>query len=278
MRLACQDNLVPGSSYREKLERLARCGYDGMELHGAPLLDRDRLAEAVEAFRGRRHLGCAAICAGFRGSLLSAQAEERELAVRDIRALLEVAARLEAVGLIVVPVLGREPQLPDLTPWRSAVELEWELLTVLWSELAAHAAQLGTLLVLEPLMRYQTYLINRLDQGAALLRRVGDGTEFGVGGRAAGTALMADFFHMNVEETDISAALQTHLPLLAHVHLSDSNRRLAGLGHMDFAAGLRVLREGGYRGYLSQEAVLEPGDLESALKHSATWLRAQMGG
>lgn len=262
MKLACQDNLVPGASYREKLDNLGRYGYEGMELQGAGLLD--RMDEALAAFRGHS-VRCSTICAGFRGALLAASPADRRLAVNDIKALLEAAARLEAVGLIAVPIFGRDPQISDLSPWKSAVELEWELLTVLWADLAEHARRLGTLLLIEPLMRYQTHLINRLEQGAELLRRVPN----------PGTAMMADFFHMNVEEADVNAALRAQMPYIAHIHLSDSNRKLAGLGHVDFAGGFRVLREAGYTGYMAQEAVLDPGDVGAALALSARWVREQ---
>ncbi|HYF79040.1 MAG TPA: sugar phosphate isomerase/epimerase [Symbiobacteriaceae bacterium] len=186
-----------GSTYREKLDNLGRYGYEGMELQGADLLD--RLDEALAAFKGHS-VRCSTICAGFRGALLAANPTDRQIAVSDIKALLEAAARLEAGGLIAVPIFGREPQVNDLSPWKSAIEVEWELLTVLWADLAEHARRLGTLLLIKPLMRYQTHLINRLEQGADLLRRVEN----------PGTAMMADFFHMNGEEADICAALREH--------------------------------------------------------------------
>ncbi len=264
MKLACQENLVPGESLHEKLENLARYGYEGIEFWGKGLLEQG-VDEPLAVLRGHS-VKPAAVCAGFRGSLLSADRAERDQAVADIRLLLEAAARLGAAGLIVVPVFG-PPKLNDLSPWKTAVELELELLATLWAPLAEYANRLGTLLLLEPLHRFETHLFNRLEQGAAFLERV----------NTPGTTLMADFWHMQIEEADIAAALRKHRHLIAHIHVADSNRREPGQGHMDFRSGLQVLRETDYTGWISLEVsgFIEQ-DRAAALTAAARHLREAM--
>jgi len=67
--------------------------------------------------------------------------------------------------------------------------------------------------------------------------------------------VMADTFHMNIEERSISGAILAYGNLLNHVHLSDSNRLAPGLGHVDFAEVLQALVEVGYGGSMAFELI-----------------------
>jgi sugar phosphate isomerase/epimerase len=100
-------------------------------------------------------------------------------------------------------------------------------------------------LTLECWNRYGTYMLNRLEEGARMWHETG----------LANGGVMADTFHMNIEERSISGAILEHAKLLNHVHLSDSNRLAPGLGHIDFAEVLRALVEVGYEGSLAFELI-----------------------
>jgi sugar phosphate isomerase/epimerase len=114
-------------------------------------------------------------------------------------------------------------------------------------ELAAYAERRDvTPLLFEPLNRYETNLVNRLADGAALLERVGPPVR-----------LLADLFHMNIEERDVAAAIRDS-GWIGHVHLADSNRHPAGSGHTDFRPVGKALRDIGYDGYVSAEALPLP--------------------
>ena len=60
--------------------------------------------------------------------------------------------------------------------------------------------------------------------------------------------LLADLYHMNIEEANLPAAHPRGRPHIGHVHFADSNRRAAGMGHTDFAPIVAALREVGYAG------------------------------
>ena len=62
-------------------------------------------------------------------------------------------------------------------------------------------------------------------------------------------ALLADLFHMNIEEADIPSALRSGGRWICHVHFVDSNRRPAGSGHLDYAPIAKALLEIGYDGF-----------------------------
>ena len=92
--------------------------------------------------------------------------------------------------------------------------------------------------------------MNRLEQAIELWRDVG----------LANGGVMADTFHMNIEEASIPDALRSAKGLLRHVHLADSNRAVAGRGHTDFRPILQALLDIGYDGYLSFEVMAPSGD------------------
>jgi sugar phosphate isomerase/epimerase len=88
-------------------------------------------------------------------------------------------------------------------------------------------------------------MLNRLDEGARMWRETG----------LTNGGIMADTFHMNVEERSIPGAIRDFGALLNHVHLSDSNRLAPGLGHVDFTDVLQTLRDVGYGGGLAFELI-----------------------
>ena len=88
--------------------------------------------------------------------------------------------------------------------------------------------------------------------------RVADALEFLRPLRAQNIQLLCDLFHMNIEESDIAAALRLAGNKLGHVHFVDSNRLAPGFGHTDIAPIAQTLREIGYSGYVSAEVLPSP--------------------
>src|SRR5262249_13412364 len=120
--------------------------------------------------------------------------------------------------------------------------------------LGLYASRAGTHVLYEPLNRYETNLVNTLADGVKLL----------TGLATTNVKLLADLYHMNIEETDLAAAIRAAGPHVGHVHFADSNRRPAGMGHTDFAPVVTTLREVGYTGYLSAEVLPLPDPLAAA--------------
>jgi len=259
MKIAVQDGLLPGSDLLEKFQFAKSCGFEGIEPNGARLLENlDAYREASEA----TGLPVCSICAGYRGTFLSPDPDVRGQAVDDCRKLLKAAGMLGATGLIVVPIFG-PPQLPDLMPMADAVQLELDLLdAVLREELAPVADEAGTLVLLEPLNRYETHLLNRLEEAVRVLRRVGQ----------PGLGIMADFFHMHIEEVSTPEAILKAGEHIRHVHLADNTRIQPGTGDTDFRAGFEALKQIGFDGFMALECRLT-GDPAETLPETARHLR-----
>jgi sugar phosphate isomerase/epimerase len=124
-------------------------------------------------------------------------------------------------------------------------------------DLGEHAAKLGRVFLYEPLNRYETNLFNRVGDTAAWLRTL----------RTKNVRVLADLFHMNIEEADPAAAIAEAGDLIGHVHFADSNRRAIGLGHTDIARIHAALDKIGYDGFLSAEILPLP-DAETAARET----------
>jgi sugar phosphate isomerase/epimerase len=256
MKLALREEMSRGGTLAEKLSWLEGIGFDGIELAAASLDLPPR--ELVEIFadspvRAANIAGSAA--------LLDPDPVERAAAKDLMRRRLDLAATLGAVGVLTVPQFGSAPRLPDLSPYKTAAELERELFVEQLEELAPAASDAGVPIFLEPLNRYEQHLVNRLEQGVAFAERVGEGVK-----------IMADFFHMNIEEADIAASIRAAGQHIVHIHVADSNRLQPGKGHLDFSPGFAALNEAGYEGYLGIECGVA-GPYEESLAESAVLLR-----
>lgn len=258
MKLASQERLVPGRDLAEKLDNLAEYGYQGIEFSGRGLEERqDEIIKATE----NHSVKPSTICAGFRGCPLDSDKSQRDLAMSDMKKLLEVAANIGAIGLIMVPIFGG-PRINDLSPYKSAIQLEKELLIILLKELGDYAAQVDSVVLVEPLNRYETHLLRTLDDAVQICKQVD----------SPNVQIMADFFHMSIEEQNIPESIEKADSYIKHVHLADSTRLLPGYGHTDFKSGFAALKKIGYENYMALECGV-PGPREVELPKSAKQMK-----
>ncbi len=182
--------------------------------------------------------------------------KEQRAAARDfIRRMIEAGAQL-GVPTIIGSMQGR---WSDAMPRTAALECLAEAL----AELSQHAARCGVGLLYEPLNRYETNMVSTLADGVALVSPLPGGN----------IRLLADLFHMNIEEVDLPAAIRAAGRWIGHLHFVDSNRRAAGSGHMQYPAIVAALREIGYDGYVSAEALPLPDSETSARLTIAAYRR-----
>ena len=237
--------------------KAAELGFDGIEIFpsSADAID----ANAVRKMLAEHGLGLAAVGTGagwvkHKLHLCSPDAATRNRARAFIRTIIDAAGSLGAPAIIgsMQGRWGDGADRPTATGW----------LTDALNDLGEHAKQYGVPLIYEPLNRYETNHGNTVDAGVALLDQLS----------TTNVVLLADLFHMNIEETNIAGALKTGGSHIGHVHFVDSNRRPAGMGHLDYAPIAHALTEIGYRGYASAEAFAYP-DPEAAAKQTIDTFR-----
>jgi D-psicose/D-tagatose/L-ribulose 3-epimerase len=110
--------------------------------------------------------------------------------------------------------------------------------------LAEEAKPMGLRLAMELLNRYETNMLNTVDQGLAFLRMAGSDNLY----------LHLDTFHMNIEEVDMMQALKKALPHLAYFELDQNDRGPLDRGQIDFQPLLAFLKNAGYDKLIGVEA------------------------
>lgn len=261
LKIASQLGLAPGKDVLEQFENLKEYGFEGVEIPGRVL--RDILGDVQKASE-QTGLPVTTICAGYGGCPLDSDPGEREIAVREAKELLTIAGDLGAVGLIFVPIFGG-PRVPDLSPLYGAVELEKLLVAKLVEDLGAHAEKAGTLLLLEPLNRGETHFWRRLRDAVEIAEQVS----------SPGVKIMADLYHMNIEEPRIDESIREAGDWIEHVHLADSHRQQPGTGHTDFKSAFAALKDIGFDKYMALECGVT-GDPEQALPECVEFLKGCM--
>lgn len=181
-------------------------------------------------------------------------ASNRSLARDFIRSIIDLAGPLGAPA-IIGSMQGRSGDGVD-----AATALGY--LADALQDLGEHARQYGVPLIYEPLNRYETNQINTVAAGVRLLQSLS----------TRNVKLLADLFHMNIEEANLAEALQVGGDWIGHIHFVDSNRRPAGLGHIDFVPVVKALETIRYEGYLSAEAFPYP-DSDSAARQTLVMFR-----
>jgi sugar phosphate isomerase/epimerase len=231
-------------------------GFDAVEIFppGPDVVD----AKALRALLDDHGLALAAVGTGagwvkHRLTLCLPDAGARLKAKAFIRSIIDFAGPFQAPA-IIGSMQGRHGDGVDA---KTALAQLAEGL----EELGEHARQFGVPLIYEPLNRYETNQVNTVEAGVALLR----------GLSTKNVLLLADLFHMNIEEANLPSAIRAGKGYIGHVHFVDSNRRPAGMGHLDFAPIAAALVETGYDRFASAEAFAYPDPDAAALQTIKTF-------
>ncbi len=254
--LSVSEWTLNAASTAEAIERVAAAGYPAIELAAVPELDL-RAAGMRLAAHGLTVSSMCWIGLGYpERDCAHESARIRRQAGDYLRSCLEQAHALGAKILVLVPTFRTQPDQAG----REA-ELQRAARTI-----AGAAAELdadGPVIALEALNRYETHLLRTLAD-ADELRRLID---------LPNVQLMADVFHMSIEEDSIAAAVSAHSEHIVHVHLADSQRREPGSGHLDFPAVFEALARSDYAGALAMEFLPAT---DAAMRAGREWVQARL--
>lgn len=232
-------------------ERAAHLGYAAVEVF--PPAPNAIDARELHSLLKKNHLALATLGTGGgwvrqKLTLTNASSEIRERALAFVTEMIDVAAPFGA-AVIIGSMQGR---------WEGEVTRSKALdyLGAALNRLADIGAARNVTILYEHLNRYETNLLNRVEDVLPFIRPFGSRIK-----------ILADLFHMNIEEASIPDAIRLAGEHIGHVHFADSNRRPAGLGHTDFRPIFTALREIGYNSYISAEAFAYP-DSDAAAKQT----------
>jgi sugar phosphate isomerase/epimerase len=180
-------------------------------------------------------------------SLADAEPQVRARAMEFLSLMLVAATQLQA-PMIIGSMQGRSVQGVSKTQAK-------EFLREGLERLDAQAKAIGGNILYEPLNRYETDQCNTLAQGTELICGL------------SSTKLLADWFHMNIEEADMVESILKAGTAIGHVHFADTNRLAVGSGHLSVQPLIDALGQIGYRGFLSAEVFPQP-DSQSAAERT----------
>ena len=221
------------------IRKAAELGFDAIELFTASgnAINTDTLKKLLDQYK----LKLAAVGTGagkvIHGlTLTDPNSSIRENAIVFIKEMIEFGAAFNAPAIIG----SMQGNVAQGCTHGQSIDILAEGLHVL----DEHATSLGVKLIYEPLNRYETNLMNNLDDAAAFIES----------NKFRNIVLLADLFHMNIEEADPAASIQKNIQYIGHVHFADSNRKPIGFGHTQMQQIANAMTASGYDGYVSAEA------------------------
>lgn len=238
-----------GEDIEKSIARLSKFGYDGVEFVGEPeTMDVKKIRELLDKY----NMEASSICGIYtpERDLVSSNENIRKNAINYIKQCVDFAFAIGSKNISVTPTacMKIRPEVDIKTEWSWAVEGI--------REAGEYAGEKGIRLSVEAWNRYETYLVNRLEQSLAIVNEVD----------LPNVGCMGDTFHMNIEEENIADAFRLVGKKLYYVHIADSNRAAPGRGHIDFKAIAQALIEIGYEGWLSMELLPAAADPFMVLK------------
>ncbi len=239
------------ADFEEAIARLSELGYDGVEISFLNPFDVEynKIRQILEEYA----LEPVALSTGltyvnYGISLSDRDESRRKKAIERFMGYIDVA---EAIGSDIV-VLGLI---------RGKNRNNFELFKKSLKECLKYAEKKKVTIALEPINRYETEMINKVEEAASLMEEM----------ESEHLKIMADTFHMNIEERSIEETIRIFGKNFVHFHIADSNRYAPGYGHIDFRVVIGALRETGYDRALSAEILAD--DVENSLKQTIKHIR-----
>lgn len=256
-----EEALVLFRGVEESVPTIQELGFDGIEIATVRSTSID--VQSVKKATHRSRLAIPVVSTGQiarvqRVHLVAIEESERETAIAELGRVIEVAAELGA-DVNISLVRGTVPVSLSQDAARDQLA---EALTTL----CRRAEPLGVDLLLEQMNRYETNLLNSVQEVGEFIRSLS----------VPNLKIHADTYHMNIEDGDMSAVLHEYMNELGYIHFSDSNRGAPRDGHIDFGSIVSTLRDGDYKGWIGVETLREPSG-EEAARRSIEAIRALFG-
>ncbi len=247
MKLGFSTVMYEGTSLplSDIIGKAATLGYEGVELNfreRPSALDVNEILGALKTFGvgvaaiGTRHMH---VTHGL--YLASPYGKVREKAVTYVTECMELANKLNcSIVQAGWAFQGSKLEAPYETTWKNAVQS--------LKEVGRRALDYGVNFVIEYQNKNDAKLVNTMNDALRILDEVGYDN----------VLVMADTFHMNLEDPSVEESILKAEKRLGYVHLADSERLAPGEGRIDFRGVIRALRKIGYEGYLVMEFEPKP--------------------
>jgi D-psicose/D-tagatose/L-ribulose 3-epimerase len=222
------------------IDKVADCGFDLIEI----CIEDPATIDASAIVKRLEKTGISAtICGAFgpERDISSDYESRRAQGLAYIQKCVDIA---HAVGspLVAGPMYSAVGKTRLLS--KPEREAQWAV-SIESMKVASHmAAAKGVKLAVEPLNRFETDLLNTVEQAMEWLGRLGRDN----------VGLLIDTFHMNIEERDIPAAIRLAGQKVFHFHGCSNDRGTPGKDHLPWPGIVGALRDIAYSGVTVIEA------------------------
>jgi D-psicose/D-tagatose/L-ribulose 3-epimerase len=230
-----------------QLPLIERCGRLGLDLIEIPLMRLD-LCDPAPIRSECERLGlavCTSTVLNSATDLTSASQAVRGAGVRYLKDCVKATAEMGGrtfSGVIYSEIGKKSDERPGAAEWKHSAEG--------LKEVCRYAQEFGVTVGIEPVNRYETYLINTCEQALELIEMIGE----------PNAAVHLDTYHMNIEEKDFYEATKLAGNRLCHYHLCENDRGIPGTGLVDWDGIFRALGELKYDGNAALESFVEVSD------------------
>ena len=220
------------------VERVKAMGYDGVEM---PMFE---LNEALYADWGKKldDLGLERTAVTIRGAgdnPISPSASVRAAAVDAMKKTID-CCHAAGVQMLVGPTHSAIGEFTGAGPTED--EFKWGVETM--RHAAEHAAGANVTIVTEYLNRFENYFLTCVEQTVNFVTAVDH----------PNVRMMYDTFHANIEEKDLSSAINAAMPWTKLVHISENDRSTPGQGHVAWDQTFDAIRANDWDGWMVVEA------------------------
>ena len=256
------------------LENLSNVGFNSLEVYGEPdSLDVDNLTHLLASYS----VGVSGVTGMWGHSsgyskfrnMVTANNELLTAAQNYVKKCILLCQRLGGstfnICLFSNKLLISDSNHKTLLP-REKIKLASSIIGPL-RELAKYASDYNIELLIEPLNRYSTPVCTEVEDAKYIIDLINQ----------ENVGMLLDTFHMNIEEDSIHNAIIRSNTMLKHVHISDNNRKMPGLAHIDFKSIIVALKKIKYSKYLTFEPNFQSSDYKNDLKFGLQYLKKLSG-
>jgi sugar phosphate isomerase/epimerase len=240
MLLGTQDRDFFPKDLVEKFKFVKSIGFECIEIDGKVLMEKKEEVKKAIAESG---LPVSSACGGYRGWIGDFIEEKRLNGVEDLKVIIRNLKEVGGTGVVVPAAWGMFTyRLPPMVSPRSH-EGDVKAIIASLKELDTVAKECGVYIYLEPLNRYQDHMLNTTKDAVDIIEQ----------GQFEMVKITADFYHMSIEEDDISGTLERYSNHIGHIHIAENHRYQPGTGSIDFKRHMNTLKKIGYNGAVVNE-------------------------
>ena len=244
----------------DNIKKAAKLGYDGVELaiRDPEAINVGEVLSLLDKYKIEvLSIGTGQIYIEEGLSFSDPDKNIRNMAVNRTKQIIDIARQFNA-SIIMGLVRGN---IKDPENFKNKLEKAEILISECLQELLLYSNAHNQEFLIEPINRYEVDIFNRLGEVYDFLHKFKDKLDL------KRIGILADTFHMNIEEPNIAESFNKYSSMIKHIHFADSNRCPPGQGHIDFSKIMQVLKDTSYSSYISFEMLPMP-DPDRAAKEA----------